>query len=262
MTAEMSPSDRIFAEIWNRMTADFGRIIAFRQMGIHGESEAYESVLKANRAYIQQQLTIDESKSVLRDRKKFVESGAHQSMPIEMAKGSVADFRNTLQSAALIFAHAVLDAAVFDCLRICAIESPTYWSEKLFNKKVSLGEVSKNQYAALLQGAISDELTKLERESLMKKVDTVFSICSPTETIFLTNGFRFDRDRLSSLDELRHRLVHEPGGQLPFDTTFDDLDFMRSSGFHIFTMIGNKFDVCFSAEEAMNLLAQRRKVTM
>ena len=255
----MSPEDRLFVEVWNRLTSDWSRLTTFRQMGVLGEDAAREAIHRSNIYFVQQQLLHGEHQNLLKDRAAFIATGMAERMPHEMTEASVRNFRHTLHAATLVFAHSILDAAVFDCLRICASASPEDWRSYLAGKKVSLSEVASKSSGVLLSEAIADELSRLERESLLAKVDKTFQLCKPTKQEFLTNGFRFDRERLSRLDDLRHRVVHDPGTIASFDTIYEDLQFMQSSGLHLFSMVGDRFNLCFSGTEAVQALAARQR---
>ncbi len=258
---ETSPADRLFIEVWNRLTYDWTRVTTFRQMGVLGEDAARDAIHRTNIRYVEQQLLNGEHASFLKDREAFIRDGWADRMPHEMTETSVRNFKQTLHAATLVFAHSILDAAMFDCVRICATSAPDEWTPFVGSRKVMLSEVSTTPYADLLQSAIDSDLVRLERESLLAKVDRVFQVCRPERTEYLANGFRFNRDRLKWLDGLRHDVVHAPGGNWEFDTIYDDLQFMQSSGIHIFVMVGEKFRLCFSGKEAIRALTSRNSKT-
>lgn len=253
----MNTADKLFVEVWNRLTHDWTRITTFRQMGVLGEDAAREAIHRTNIRYVEQQLLNGEHAAFLKDREAFIRDGLADRMPHEMTETSVKNFRQTLYAATLVFAHSILDAALFDCVRICAISAPHEWETFVGSRKVTLSEIATTPYTELLQRVIDSDLIRLERESLLSKVDRVFQVCRPEKAEYLTNGFRFDRDRLQRLDNLRHDVVHAPGGNWTFETIYEDLQFLQSSGIHIFVMVGKKFSLCFSGEEALRSIASR-----
>jgi hypothetical protein len=254
----MNATDRLFAEVWNRLTADWSRVTTFRKMGVLGEDAARDALHRSNTYFVQNQLLHGEHQNFLKNREQFIQDGMHKKMPQLMTESAVTEFRRTLNSSALVFSHSILDAAIYDCVRICALAAPEEWSELLVNRKVALGDVAKKPYSEFLSEAIEIEISCLERESLLAKVDRVFQICRPQKQEYLTIGFRFDRGRLSQLDELRHRVVHAADGNWEFESIEDDMQFMQNSGLHIFSMVGECFSLVFSGEEAMAALAARR----
>lgn len=255
----MSEADAILIEVWNRLTSDWSRLTTFRQMGVLGEDSAREAIHRTNTYYVQQSLLNGEHRKLLKDPEGFVKEGFAEVLPNEMTEHSVKEFRRTLHAATLVFAHSILDAAVYDCVRICAIGKPDLWAEFVQGKKVSLGEVSGKSYSELMKVAISADVSRLERESLIAKVDRVYQVCRPAKATFLTNGFVFDRDRLTAIDKLRHNVVHAPGGEWAFDGIYEDIQFLQNSGLHVFSMVGVTFGLCFSGTEAIAARIARNK---
>lgn len=255
----MDAATRLFIEVWNRLTHDWARLMTFRQMGVLGEEAAREAIHRSNTYFVEQSLLQGEYRKLLKDPEAFRREGLVERMPRDMTEAAVKDFRHTLHAACLVFAHSIFDAAMFDCLRVCAAAAPTDWGELLRDKKVALGQVAGNSFAGLLTEAIEAELARLERQSLLAKVDRIFQLCRPEKEVYLTNGFRFDRNRLAQLDSLRHGVVHAPGGRWSFTTISEDLQFMQSSGLHVFVLVGERHGLVFSSQEAMELLATRRR---
>ena len=94
---------------------------------------------------------------------------------------------------------------------------------------------------------------------MLAKIEKVFQLCKPSRQEFLTNGFRFETDRLKQLDDLRHSVVHDPDFNGAFDTIYEDIQFMQSSGLHLFCMIGDRFNLCFSGAEALQAMTARKR---
>lgn len=257
----MDADTHLFIEVWNRLTHDWARLMTFRQMGVLGEDAAREAIHQSNTYFVEQSLLQGEYKKLLKDPEVFRREGLTEQMPQAMTESAVNDYRNTLHSATLVFAHSILDAALFDCLRVCAAAAPSEWSELLHDRKVALGEVAAKPFPTLLAEAIDAELVRLERKSLLAKVDRIFQLCRPEKQVYLTNGFRFDRNRLVQLDDLRHEVVHAPGERRSFATIYEDLQFMQSSGIHVFVLVGEHHGLVFSGREAMELLSARPRVS-
>lgn len=254
----MNNCDRIFIDVWNRLTHDWSRLTTFRQMGVLGEAAAREAIHLENSHFFVE-LLHGKHQNLLKDRDYFLREGFAEGMQEKMTEDAVSNFRQTLHASTLVFAHSILDAAIFDCVRICAEAAPSEWSKFLGSKKVALADVAAKSHDELLQEAIRNEVNRLERESLPAKCERVFQICRPTKNEYLTNGFRFDLDRLRALDDLRHKVVHAPGATWTLDGIYDDLQFMQNSGLHVFVVVGERFQLCFSGREAMEALAEKQK---
>jgi hypothetical protein len=255
----MSTADMLLAGVWNRLTHDWERVATFRQMGLLGEDTAREAIHRNHEYFVQRRLLNGELQKLLKDRDGFVSSGLAERLPGEMTESAVSNYRRTLHASTLVFAHSILDAAMYDCLRICAEEGLEEWGKLLENRRVSLAEVSSKSLIQLVGAVVTQELDRVERESLLAKTDLLFQLCKPTRAEILTNGFRFDRARLQSLDQLRHKVVHAPDAEWSFSGIYDDLEFMRNCGLHVFSMVGVRFGLVFSGREAAEALAQRGK---
>ena len=142
----MDATQRIFIEIWIRLTSDWSRVTTFRQMGMFGEDAAREAIHRSNTYFVQQQLVTGKHRNWLNDPESFIREGLDEKMPLAMTEQSVKDFRRTLHASTLVFAHSILDAAVFDTIRICAMAVPDEWVNILGNRKVVLRRLTSRSY--------------------------------------------------------------------------------------------------------------------
>jgi hypothetical protein len=245
----MDDATQRFIGIFTRLTLDWSRITTFREMGTYGQGLAREVMLKSNVDYIQNTLLRGNHKHFLKDPESFERDGFAELAILSMTESAVKTFRQTLDAASLVFAHSMLDGAMFDCLHVCALLAPEEWLRALEDKKVGLREVEARSFNQLLRDAIEGELGRLERQSLVAKIDRLFSLCKPKKQIFLTDGFVFNRDRLLALDTLRHVVVHSPGKPQTFEDLHNDLEFMKKCGLHVFSMIQDRFGLQFSGSQ-------------
>jgi hypothetical protein len=205
-----------FADVWIKLTTDWNRILTFRRMGRLGLESATAKLHASNVQFVQHELVSGDFKHLLKDPDAFVREGHDSTLITAMTEGTVGSFEESLDSAALVFAHSILDSAVLDCLWISAFSAPRDWMEFVGKRSIPLSEVETKSPAEHIKTAVSGELDRLERESLLKKVDRLFQLCKPKKQTYLTNGFKFDRDRLKRLDALRHAIVHTPESGVSF----------------------------------------------
>lgn len=238
-----------FADVWIKLTTDWARVLTFRRMGILGLASAAVKIHSSNVQFVKNELVAGDLRHLLKDPGKFVNEGHDEALIRVMTDGAVGTFEESLDSAAIVFAHSILDAAVQDCLWISAFSAPHEWIEYVGERRIRLSELSTRSHAEHLKIAISVELDRLERKSLLKKVDRLFQLCKPKKQVYLTNGFRFDRDRLEKLDELRHTIVHNPGWSRNLSKVDDDLEFLRRSGLHLVVMISETYPAGLNTKE-------------
>jgi hypothetical protein len=231
-----------FADVWIKLTTDLEGVLTFRKMGMLGLESATAKLYASNVQFVRADLVSGDFKHFLKDPDAFVREGHDSTLIKAMTEGAVGCFEQSLNSAALVFAHSILDSALHDCLWISAFSAPQDWMEYVAKKNIPLSELD----------------TKSPAESLLKKVDRLFQLCKPKKQTYLTNGFRFDRGRLEKLDALRHAIVHAPGRLRQFPELADDLDFLRKCGLHILAMLSETYMAGLNIQEVLAAY-QRRK---
>lgn len=210
--------------------------------------------------FVQHELVSGDFKHLLKNPDAFVREGHDSTLIKAMTEGAVASFEESLDSAGLVFAHSILDSAVHDCLWISAFSAPRDWIEFIGKRSIPLSELETKSPAEHIKLALSGELDRLERESLLKKVDRLFQLCKPKKQMYLTNGFKFDRDRLERLDALRHAIVHAPGKRRQFPSVADDLDFLRKSGLHLVVMLSETYEAGLNTRELLAAYQRRNSL--
>jgi hypothetical protein len=103
----------------------------------------------------------------------------------------------------------MLDDCAFSFCRVCAIVNIEDWEEGIDGKKVSFQEIRDKGHEAIRGELVGEKLRQLERESLLKKVDLLFTLCPPPEGYAPIGSYTFDRARLLKIDNIRHRIIHE-----------------------------------------------------
>ena len=114
----------------------------------------------------------------------------------------------SLDAAVLVFYHTLLDATAFDYCRVTVLHAPSDWVQNLKSTQVQLLETKSKSYDQLLHAKLGERLEKLERESLLTKVDRLFARCNPPSGWSPMVGYEFDRERIKRFDDQRHEIVH------------------------------------------------------
>ena len=74
-------------------------------------------------------------------------------------------------------------------------------------------------------------------------VDLLFAICRPDDGFEPIRDFKFNRDRLEQLDEMRHSVVHDKIEANPLPNGDDDIWFMMSNANYLMALINMRFDL-------------------
>jgi hypothetical protein len=156
------------------------------------------------------------------------------------ASNQVQAHERTIDTASLIFAHAALDAGVSELCWIAALARPEDWADCIAKKKVPISDLEALSPAQIRNRELAEHLRNLERESLPKRVQRLFALCKPNPSAEYVIGFKFDGDRLASLDTLRHRLVHHEEKESDFTSVESDLEFLFQVGIHLWAMLNKE----------------------
>jgi hypothetical protein len=177
------------------------------------------------------------------DREILIERGVFTGVAKTLTEQSVDTFEASLDAAALIFTHSVLDGAVLDWCRVCSMAEPTDFLPMLADRRIALKDVQRSTFPVLLNTEIRRFLDNLERDPLSKKMDLLFKLCQPPAGFEAVVGYRYDRDRLGQLDQLRHdydngraRLSRLPNGD-------DDLLFLQHTGSFMVPLVNQRYGV-------------------
>jgi hypothetical protein len=112
-------------------------------------------------------------------------------------------------AAALVYAHAILDAVIFKLCVLSVSLDPSAWATEIQRRQIKFSELQSNTTDEVQKKLLEQHLSQLERESLPHKCDTIFRVMKPSAVRGVLKGFKYSRERLVSLDLLRHDLVHK-----------------------------------------------------
>jgi hypothetical protein len=110
-------------------------------------------------------------------------------------------------------------------------------------KKVTLAEVQEaTSFSELRATAINGYLDSLDRAPLLKKLDLIFSLCPPSPTfVGLYENYRYDRERVITLDNLRHGYVHHGGLGIRLPQGEDDLSFLCETDMFLALLVCQRY---------------------
>ena len=117
-----------------------------------------------------------------------------------------------IEAACIVFAHGIIDACVYEYLTVTALAAPNLWDSWLERKRIhiELSKVKNSTYEQIRDERIIDILTKeVERKSLIYKLDLLHKIIPPKNGFNEVFGDAYDRERIVTLDDLRHNIVHK-----------------------------------------------------
>ena len=243
-----SDAERLACEIFTRTMSAWNAVHTFRWMGQLGLPHATSQAAWQHERTCQHLASEDKYAELFTgDWQKLVDLGVFENAAKAMTEQSVTTFNSALDAASLILAHSVLDSAAIDWCRVCALAEPTDFIPYVDQKKVTLSEVQRAaSFSELHDTAINDYLDKLERESLIKKLDLVFGLCRPPPDFVAVEKYRYDRERIVALDKLRHEYAHRGlGRRLPRGD--DDLWFLWKTTNFLLPLVNQRYGIQLDA---------------
>jgi hypothetical protein len=238
-------AEQLAASIFGRTMSAWNAVYTFRWMGQLGLPHAVRKAARQHERTTHEFATADEYKDMFigGGREKLVELGFFETVAKGMTANAVSIFNVVSDASSLIFAHSVLDGAALDWCRVCALAAPDDLMPYIEKKRVSLSQVKEASFTELRDNEIHDFLLALERESLIKKLDTIFSICRPPQHFVGMEHYRYDRERIVALDKLRHDYVHRTiiNTRLPHGD--DDLWYLFKTTHYLLPLVNQRYGI-------------------
>lgn len=168
----------------------------------------------------------------------------------QIAAQHVRSCQAVIDAASLVFAHSVLDSAVYQYCRVSAMAQPCDWERFAADRKVTLADVRNRGYEGVLELKVQELVLAFERESLPKKIQRLFAICQPLPN--LPGGFSYSSERLEDLDKLRHALVHGYNLHSRIPELERATGFLQATNYLLYNMVMTRYRLPFRADILMS----------
>jgi hypothetical protein len=127
---------------------------------------------------------------------------------------------------ALVFGHAILDDALNEALRIGFALQPSFFYDKVKDRKVPVSRLREADSQAVINECVHAWLTAQERDSILSKFKVLCSLTKPADPREIIQDYAFDLERIEQIDELRHSVVHKTPLRA---VSYGDLEYLRLS---------------------------------
>ncbi len=235
-------AEKLFTQIWVRTLQRFGQISTFRNATKQGMLQTISETVKES---------IKLGNSLVRDaeykdfnlymRDIFKTSGGIKGFAKQISQDKLTSYKTFIDVSSIIIAHSIIDAAAIDYCRVIEILAPSDWETSVIKRKVSLEEIKKHTYKDILKGKVNEYVNGLDRESLLKKIDTLFLLCRPPEGFAPLKDYKFDRERIENLDDMRHKIIHGSGITAPLKTCDKEIFYMHKSCYFLKCLVEHKY---------------------
>lgn len=162
-----------------------------------------------------------------------------------------------IDAATIIFAHTIIDSLAWQLCSITALDSPGAWEQYIENKQVVYSDLKKMTVQEILKEKVDGYIQNLEKESLLKKLEVLHSVCRPPKN-FQKGGYSYDPERIFRFDKIRHALVHGRGVSSLTVGAFSEgaiLFYLQQTTFYLCDLVSNGFKLQIKEEfyhEAIN----------
>lgn len=245
-----------YSDLFRRVNERWCLIGSFRQFSSSGLSAALKDASKVNQQFLQQLTSDTDWADIFKDKSSFMERlepiGGVNGLSKLIVGKQADDYLSAIDAASLIFAHSVIDEAVFDYCRLAADAFPNDWIRYIKERKVSIKELVGSSSSTVIQKKVAEYALSLNMESLPRKVDILFAVCKPPKDwAIFENGEIFDMKRLKKLDRLRHAIVHGRSKAKRLPKGDDDILFLRKVAYVAMGLLNFKYNFRLDTKRAL-----------
>jgi hypothetical protein len=242
----MTTAEDIFSEAFGRFMSNWSFVISLRLVSevalplaakalAPTHADAIEAIA-ADPNYSKILVNLDGSRSPWSEEfKRLMSTGITVTV--------VSNARKAIDAASLVFAQSMLDDSAWSYCRVCALIGPQDWEPFVEAKKIEFAAVRGRSSDAIRDELIQTALSQLERESLLKKVDMLFQLCTPPKNFAPIENYTFERNRLEAIDNKRHRIIHANGLKAELENVDDDLEYVRKTSNFLMGLVHQKYGV-------------------
>lgn len=238
----MLQAEKLFTETFTSCNSRFAVISSFRRISELGLPSATSEIYNQNVQFSGELFNDPQYDDLFIDKKEAIEKlGSIEALGLQMAKDEIFKYTASVDAASLVFAHSIIDNAVINYCRCSAIESPEDWEKFVEKKKISIEDLKGLSKDQIIFQKVTEYIDSLDRESLLSKADKLFQICQPPTEFSPINNYKYDRERIISLDQMRHDIVHKSSSVPRLPTGNADIWFLQQTANYYMALVNYKY---------------------
>jgi hypothetical protein len=160
-------------------------------------------------------------------------------MAMGMANRSVRTARQTVDSAALVFAHTILDGVLSECVHISSLVNPVRWGAFVECRKVEFRELRRKSIEMLEREAVEAYVAQLDREPMTRRLELLNRVSVPLLKGQPIPTAWIKPDVMRAFDRLRQRIVHGQPSLKRRVVVGDEIYFAKTAGISILGLLGD-----------------------
>src|SRR5215471_2787954 len=170
---------KLFSRASLRVLEFLGGISAVRQTVEKAMPFGKDALDLENIETVLRLLSDPKSSKIFKNPKEMVEGKKYVGFAENLTDKLIANANSLVSAAALVFAHAVFDSTLLDYCRVTALQSWRDWLDVVKQRKVSIADIDAATKLQTLLKSVDEHVEQLEKESMLKKADILFSIIKP-----------------------------------------------------------------------------------
>jgi hypothetical protein len=228
-------------EIWMTCRSNFIDIRSFRKFAMAGVPLVASREFEVAKRFPRE---LDASGWHFPNREHALSEEFAQEFATAATTSKVARSTAATDSAALDFAHSIVDDIAKECCKISSLADPAGWNDAIGKKKVELKEIAATGYDGAYAKVLEEHIDVLSRESLLRRVDVLNAKCQPVPP-FVQDGqpYTFDRERLKILDQLRHEIIHGVAIAKGVPSIEGELIYLEMTGLFLLWLVHRKYRI-------------------
>jgi len=232
-------ADALFTDAFWRFNVQWGDIWSFREAALGGIPTQESKFRQKMNGLVHRMRPGGDLQHSLVDAESFFKSGADRAYVEKSVTASLRGAQAAVNAASIVFGHSILESVMHSSLKIICILDRGEFINRIGKTRVSIAEALSDNLVGIVDQKIRSELKDLERKGLVTKSDFLHDVCKP-EHPYDGLGYKFDRQRLRDLDDLRHRIVHGPSTDVQYDVR-SHLDYLNLSCMYFIYMLHLKY---------------------
>jgi hypothetical protein len=174
---------------------------------------------------------------------KEISTGAYRSRVAGIITSELELGKRRSAASILVFAHSIFESAVQDCLMIAYHASPEDWMSEIQEKKLPVKQIISSNTASICTDLILDLIRGLDHQSVLKRLDVFHRITKPPAGHIQPVGYEYDRTRIETIDEARHRVAHDNPTSYDPELLDKDVDYFRMTILYLLGILIAKYNI-------------------
>lgn len=252
----MPTAEDVFSETFARFMKNWAFITSLTQVADVALPVAEEALAAIHKDVIEHMSTDPQYKNIivkLDGSETTWGDGTKNLLQTGMTESAITNAKAAIDAASLVFAQSVLDDCAWSYLKVCSLANPADWEPIIAEKKATFAAYYGKSQDLIRDEMIQEKLKQLERESLLKKLDLLFQLCTPPKGYAPINNYAYDRDRLEQIDDARHGIIHRNDMGKPLANIDNDLDFISKTANYLLALVNHKYGVQLNIIKIFNL---------